>query len=184
MSWLITWDRVEPLGGKGRQLVEKVGEWHVKSRHLQGCSPRLCRLRIDGLAPVSKYWTYRSQAGDMRPVNLVAYHRQKLGCSPLLHWLLWERSWVRARKSIGRHAVNCVGSHHSRWQWICSNLSMTHERLPRTGTAHRKCTPGVHGLAWKAYVPCWSSFPLQGVHRFESSRLSNMSNSLFVTVIT
>jgi hypothetical protein len=26
-----------------------------ESRHLQDCSPRLCRLKIDGLTPVSKY---------------------------------------------------------------------------------------------------------------------------------
>jgi hypothetical protein len=42
------------------------------------------------------------------------------------------------------------------------------ERLSRTGTARRKRTPGVHGLEWEAYVACWSDFPLQGVHRFES----------------
>jgi hypothetical protein len=33
-------------------------------------------------------------------------------------------------------------------------------------------------------VACWSGFPLQGVHRFESPRLSNMSNRLFVAVFT
>jgi hypothetical protein len=43
------------LGGKWRQLVGKVREWYVASRYLQDCSPCLCRLRIDGLAPVSKY---------------------------------------------------------------------------------------------------------------------------------
>jgi hypothetical protein len=41
------------------------------------------------------------------------------------------------------------------------------ERLPRTGTARRKRTPGVRGLAWEPYVSCWLGFPLQGVHRFE-----------------
>jgi hypothetical protein len=40
-----------PLGEKWRPLVGKVGEWYMKSRHLQGYSPRLCRLRTDGLAP-------------------------------------------------------------------------------------------------------------------------------------
>jgi hypothetical protein len=35
--------------------VEKVGESDVESRHLQDCSPRLCRLRTDGLTPMSKY---------------------------------------------------------------------------------------------------------------------------------
>jgi hypothetical protein len=33
-------------------------------------------------------------------------------------------------------------------------------------------------------MACWSGFPLQGVHRFESPQLSNMSNRLFVAVIT
>jgi hypothetical protein len=29
----------------------KVGECNMKSRHLQSCSPCLCQLRTDGLAP-------------------------------------------------------------------------------------------------------------------------------------
>jgi hypothetical protein len=57
------------------------------------------------------------------------------------------------------------------------------ERLSRMGTTHRKRTPGVRELEWEAYVPCWSGFPLQSVHRFESPRLLDMSNRLFVTVI-
>jgi hypothetical protein len=52
------------------------------------------------------------------------------------------------------------------------------------GTARRKRTPDVRGLVWEVYVLCWSGFPLQGVHRFESPRLSDMSNRLFVAVIT
>jgi hypothetical protein len=35
----------------------------------------------------------------------------------------------------------------------------------------------------EAYVSCWLGLPLQGVHRFESSRLSDMNNHLFVTAI-
>jgi hypothetical protein len=34
------------------------------------------------------------------------------------------------------------------------------------------------------HVVCCSGFPLHGVHRFESSLLSEMSNRLFVAVIT
>jgi hypothetical protein len=83
-----------------------------------------------------------------------------------------------------RCAVDCVGSPFSREQWACSTLSMTHKRLPRTETVRRKRTPGVRGPAWEAYVVCWSGFPLQCVHRFKSSRLSDMSNRLFVAVIT
>jgi hypothetical protein len=58
------------------------------------------------------------------------------------------------------------------------------ERLSRMGTVRRKRTSGVRGLEWEAYVVCCSGFPLYGVHRFESPRLSNMSNRLFVVVIT
>jgi hypothetical protein len=33
-------------------------------------------------------------------------------------------------------------------------------------------------------VACWSDFHLQGFHRFELPQLSDMSNRLFVVVIT
>jgi hypothetical protein len=42
-------------------------------------------------------------------------------------------------------------------------LLVAYKRLPRMRTAHRKRTPGVRGLAWEAYVSCWSGFHLQGV---------------------
>jgi hypothetical protein len=67
---------------------------------------------------------------------------------------------------------------------VCFDFVGASERLSRTETARRKCTSGVRGLEWEAYVACWSGFPLQSVHRFESSRLSDMSNCLFVAVIT
>jgi hypothetical protein len=51
----------------------------------------------------------------------------------------------------------------------CFDFVGASERLSRTGTAHRKRTPGVHELEWKAYVACWLGFSLQGVHRFELS---------------
>jgi hypothetical protein len=61
-------------------------------------------------------------------------------------------------------------------------LMMTCERLPRTWTTSRKHTYGIRGLAREVYVSCVSGFPLQGVHRFESLRLSDMSNRLSMTV--
>jgi hypothetical protein len=66
----------------------------------------------------------------------------------------------------------------------CFDFVGASERLSRTGTARRKRTPGVCGLEWEAYVTCWSAFPLQDIHRFESPRLSDMSNRLFVSIIT
>jgi hypothetical protein len=116
---------VGPVGKKGRPPIGKVREWYVESRHLQGCSPRLYRLRTGELTPVSKYWTHRSHVGVMGPVCLVAGCQQKLVFSPLSHWLLWERSWVWTRGSDGRRAVDYVRSPFSRGQWICTNLLMT-----------------------------------------------------------
>jgi hypothetical protein len=66
----------------------------------------------------------------------------------------------------------------------CFDFMGASEKLSHTGTARRKRTPGVCGLEWEAYVACWSGFSLQGVYRFESPPLSDMSNRLFVTVIT
>jgi hypothetical protein len=40
---------------RGGPSVGMVGEWCVESWCLQDCSPCMCRLRTDGLAPVSKY---------------------------------------------------------------------------------------------------------------------------------
>jgi hypothetical protein len=57
-----------------------------------------------------------------------------------------------------------VGSTFSREQCIRPTLLMTHKRLPYTRTADMKLGPGIHGLAWEAYVSCWSGFPLLGVH--------------------
>jgi hypothetical protein len=88
----------------------------VESRHLQGYSPRLCRLRTDWLASVSKYWTYRLHVGVMGPVSLVAGYQQKL---------LWERSWVQTTVKlwIVSWALLLVGSGSVQ---ICWRL---HERL-------------------------------------------------------
>jgi hypothetical protein len=55
MLRLITRDRTGSLEESGGQSVGKGGESDVKSRHLQGCSLHLCRLRTDGLVPTSKY---------------------------------------------------------------------------------------------------------------------------------
>jgi hypothetical protein len=44
-----------PLGESGGSSVGKGGESDVETQDLQGCSPRLCWLRADGLVPASKY---------------------------------------------------------------------------------------------------------------------------------
>jgi hypothetical protein len=50
-------DNLRPGGAResGGPSVGKGGECDVERWHLQGCSLRLCRLRTEGLVPVSKY---------------------------------------------------------------------------------------------------------------------------------
>jgi hypothetical protein len=62
-----------------------------------------------------------------------------------------------------------MGTHRSVSQCVGVAIHGQHELHMvegHTQTEHGKC------------VACWSGFPLQGVHRFESSRLSDMSNHL------
>jgi hypothetical protein len=107
------------------------------------------------------YWCYEPSEPSSRPSIVLGFaptaslagSGEKLGTDPRISQ---------------RHTVDYVGSPSSREQWAYSILSMTHERSPRTETARRKRTLDVLGLAWDAYMACWSGFPLQGVHRFES----------------
>jgi hypothetical protein len=79
-------------------------------------------------------------------INLVGGHRQELGLRPLLHWLVWERSWVRTRGSVSRRAVDCVGSHFSREQWDLSKSIGASQKVamygdrPQEAYAHRMWT--------------------------------------------
>jgi hypothetical protein len=172
-----------PLVERGGPSVEKVGEWCVESRHLQGCSLHLCQLRTDGLTSANKYWTYQSHASDMGPVSLLACHRQELGLSLLLHWLAWERNWVRTHGSIGQRAGDCVGSPFSREQWDpfksigdSWKIVMRWPREIRMVWDHTQTELGMR-------VAYWSGFLVQDVYRFESSWLK-YNYRLFVTVIT
>jgi hypothetical protein len=63
-------------------------------------------------------------------------------------------------------------------------LLMASERLPRLETVCRKRTSDVCGLIQETFMLCVSGFSVQGVHQFESPRLSDMSNCLFMTVFT
>jgi hypothetical protein len=101
---------------------------------------------------------------DMGPINLVVGRRQELGLRPLLHWLAWERSWVWTRGSISRHVVDYVRSHFSQEQRDLSKSIGVSRKVATYGDRHKKRTSGVRGLAWEAYVLCWSNFPLQDVH--------------------
>jgi hypothetical protein len=95
----------------------------------------------------------------MSLLSLVVSCQQKLNFSPLCHWLLWERSWVRTYGSISRRTVDCVESPSSRGQWICSNLLMTMRKVAM-------CWPREICIVWDytrtergMRMACWSGFP-------------------------
>jgi hypothetical protein len=141
-------------------------------------SPRLCRLRTEGLVPVSKYWTYRSHAGVSGPSKPSSWSSTEA-------WLKSTASLAGLREKLGTDGALWIvsGALFLKSNGIHPNLLTTHEWLSRMGTARRKHKPSVRGLAWEAYVSCWSRYPLQGVHWFESLWLSDMSNRLFVAAI-
>jgi hypothetical protein len=116
------------VGGKGRSSVGKVGEWYVESRCLQGCRPRLCRLRIDGLAPPVSVkdrwvgpreqilnipitcWWYRPSKpssltlidGGFTPIASMAGSGEKLGMDP---WIGQPSCCRLCRESFFSRAV-------------------------------------------------------------------------------
>jgi hypothetical protein len=65
----------------------------------------------------------------------------------------------------------------------CFDLVGTSERLSYTD--HMRCMVRDHmRIKHEGRMECWSGFPLHGVHQFESPRLSDMSNYLFLAVTT
>jgi hypothetical protein len=120
----------------------------------------------------------------MGPVSLIVCHQQRVALPPLLQWLARERNWIWTHELVSRRAVDCVRSPFSQEQWLCPSLLMTMRKVAICGL-HEICMVLDHTRTERGKrVACWLDFPLQGVHRFESLRLSDMSNRLFVAVIT
>jgi hypothetical protein len=149
------------------------GDWITGDRAgpLGGCSTRLCRLRTDGLAPASKYWTYWSHAGDMVPLSLVAGHQQKIGFAPTTSMAVsGEKLGTDPRISQLTYCGLC-------WETFFSGAVA----LPNSIDDYVK---GCYALTVCNVCGMLVGFLLQGVHRFESLRLSDMSNRLFAAVST
>jgi hypothetical protein len=129
------------------------------------------------VSPVSKYWMYRSHAGDVGPVILVPWRQHRVALPPLLQWLVQERNWVRTRRSVNRRAVDCVGSPFSQEQWLCPSLLMISWKVAIRRPREIHMIEGHKQTEREKRVVCRSGFPLQGVHRFESPWLLDMSTS-------
>jgi hypothetical protein len=171
------------LGGSVEHSEEKGGENVVAILRFLCGSPRLCWLMIEGLVPVSKYWTYRSHADVYVPSKPSSMPSIEGGFTPTasmaaLGEKLRTDSWIGQPVCCELCQESFFGSSGSvyRCWWL-------HERLPCMWAAHRKHMRGVRGLVREAYVSCWLDFPLQDIHWFESPRLSDMSNCLFVAAI-
>jgi hypothetical protein len=147
VGWL-TWDRASPLGESGGLTVVKSTESDVKSRHLQGCSPCLCRLSTDGLTPVSKYWTYWSHAGDMGPTN-----RYSMVINRCLAYAHCFNGCVGRETEVGPvgHSFKLRGGVDSTFFSGAVNLSNF------VGSAWKVVTYG--DFSQEAYVSCVSGFP-------------------------
>jgi hypothetical protein len=76
-----------------------------------------------------------------------------------------------------------VRSTFSREQCICRTLLTTLQKVVVRGPHEIRMVKGHMRTERGNHVACWSGFPLQYVHRFESLRLSDMSNCLFVAAI-
>jgi hypothetical protein len=146
--------------------------------------PRLCHIRTDGLAPVRKYWTYRSHAGDMGPVSLVAGHQQKNGFAPTTSMtVLGEK--LGMDPWIGHPA--CCGLY--REPFFSGAVAQLNSVDVYTKNCYALTAWDTYSLgpyadwAWEA-CGVLVGFSLQGVHRFKSPRLSDMSNRLFTAVST
>jgi hypothetical protein len=119
----------------------------------------------------------------MVPISLVAYCRQMFG---FLHYFI---GWLRTETGYGP-MDRLAGV-----LWIMSGGLFL--RSSDSVQLCRQLVEGYHvrGLLQEVYTGCtWIGmgsvrvvligFSLQGVYRFESPRLSDMSNRLFVAVIT
>jgi hypothetical protein len=111
----------------------------------------------------------------MSPVSLVASRQQRVTLPPLLQWLARERNRVRTHRSVSSCAANYVRSHFSQEQWLCPSLLMTSRKIAICEPREIRMVEGHTRIEQGKRVTCWSDFPLQGVHRFKSLRLSDMS---------
>jgi hypothetical protein len=143
-----------PSNGKAGRVMWKVGTSNIVASYLY-------QLSIEGLVPVSKYWSH----GDMSPANW---------CN------LFANKWLPLAYCFNDYHVRETGARHTDRSadglWIVSGdlflrsnrihptLLGKHKRLPCTRNIHKKRMCGIHGLAQETYVSCVSDFPLYGVH--------------------
>jgi hypothetical protein len=132
----------------------------VGSQHHQGCSPRLCQLRIDGLPPRASIERIDRMLVFMGPVSLVAAINRCLALSPLLQWLARERNYIRTHGSVSRRTVDCVGSPFAWEQWPCLTLLMTLRKIAICEPCEIHIVEGHTQTKSEKRVACWSGFPL------------------------
>jgi hypothetical protein len=156
------------LRWKVETVVGKVREWYVESWHFQGCSPRLCRLRTNGLTHTIKYWMYGSHTDNMDPVSIVADRQQKVGFIP-------TTSLVDSGEKLGMDPridqPACCGL--CREPFFSGAVVLLNSIDDYVKVCYALIAWDTYDLgpymdwAWDVYGVL-VRFPLQGVHRFES----------------
>jgi hypothetical protein len=111
---------------------------------------------------------YRLHAGVYEPSKPSSW-------SPIGAWLTSTTSLIGSGEKLGmdtwavsRRAVDCVGSPFSQEQWDPSKFVGVSQMVAICGP-HEICMVLYHMWTERGKcVACWSGFPLQGVHQFES----------------
>jgi hypothetical protein len=98
-------------------------------------------------------------------------------------WLRRETGYGPADRSVDVLWI-VSGALFLRSSGIHPNLLVSHERLLYMDHVRYVWSSVICGLSMESVWCVGRVFPLQGVHRFESPRLSDMSNRSFVSVIT
>jgi hypothetical protein len=144
----------------GDDWLERSVSGYVASRNLQGCSPRLCRLRTVQLALATKYWMYRSHAGDMGPVswcNCVTIGPKPLSPTPgLSHGRRNEVTQDDGWASLSLIAKTSFGCRGMFWLCECQCKVVTYGNCPQKVYVGRARTGvgSVHGVL-VGFSPVW-----------------------------
>jgi hypothetical protein len=110
----------------------------------------------------SKLSSLSSTEACLKPTASLVSLGEKLGTAA------WIVSW---------RAMDCVGSPFSQEQWDPSKSVRGLRNVAIRGSCEIRMVNGHTRTKRGKRVACWSGFPLQGVHRFELPRLSDISTA-------
>jgi hypothetical protein len=141
------WDQEGPLGGSVEHSEGKNEESALAIPVFLCGSPCLCRLRTEGLVPVSKFWTYRSHAGVYGPSKPSSLSSTDVWLKPTTSLVgLGEKlRWVPRTTQPSWEVVS--GALFLESSSISPTLLMTHKRLLYMDHVRYVWSRAIHGLS-------------------------------------